>query len=314
MDTAQLKLFLDLARIKNFTRAARNNYLTQPAVSRRIQQLESELGVRLFERSRRRVLLSENGRIFLPYARDILSRLDEAREEMRESESKPIGRLKVAASPSIGLYVLPSYLKRFIRLYPKIDLHVEYDLPDRIYASIAAGDLDLGVVAYPVSKPEVASIPFVTDTIVLICAPTHPLARRSSVHLKDLLGHKFVLLPERLPTGKAIRQALRRLGVQLDTQMEYDNFELIKRTVEMGLGLSMVPRQVAELEVKNKKLRTLKIMDFTFERPLAIIFRKGRIISSSMHALLSILNPVEADKLKGAGGKAERPTNTVPRR
>ncbi|MBZ5554474.1 MAG: LysR family transcriptional regulator [Acidobacteriia bacterium] len=305
MDTTQLKLFLDLARIKNFTRAARNNFLTQPAVSRRIQQLESELGVRLFERSRRRVLLSENGKLFLPYARDILSRLDEARQEMLDSESKPMGRLKVAASPSIGLYVLPSYLKKFIRRYPKIDLHVEYDLPDRIYASIAAGDLDLGVVAYPVARPEVASIPFVTDSIVLICAPHHPLARRSNVHLRDLLNQKFVLLPERLPTGKAIRQALRRLGVQLDIQMEYDNFELIKRTVEMGLGLSMVPRQVAELEVKNRKLRSLRVMDFPFERPLAIIFRKGRIISSSMHALLSILNSGEAHKLKGAGGRRE---------
>ncbi|MFI5175934.1 MAG: LysR family transcriptional regulator [Terriglobia bacterium] len=312
MNTAQLKLFIDLARIKNFTRAGRNNFLTQPAVSRRIQQLELELGVRLFERSRRRVLLSENGRIFLPYARDILSRLEEAHHEMLDSDSKPIGRLKVAASPSIGLYVLPSYLKKFIRHYPKIDLHVEYDLPDRIYASIAAGDLDLGVVAYPVAKPEVASLPFVTDTIVLICAPNHPLARRSRVRLSDLLGQKFVLLPERLPTGKAIRQALRRLGVQLDTQMEYDNFELIKRTVEMGLGLSLVPRQVAELEVKNKKLRSLKIQDFRFERPLAIIYRKGRIISSPMSALISILNPVEAAKLKTVGGKSGRTANPAP--
>jgi LysR family transcriptional regulator, transcriptional activator of the cysJI operon len=306
MDTAQLKLFMDLARIKNFTRAGRNNFLTQPAVSRRIQQLELELGVRLFERSRRRVLLSENGRIFLPYARDILSRLEEARHEMLESDSKPVGRLKVAASPSIGLYVLPSYLKKFIRRYPKIDLHVEYDLPDRIYASIAAGDLDLGIVAYPVAKPEVASLPFMTDMIVLICAPNHPLARRSNLRLSDLLGQKFVLLPERLPTGKAIRQALRRLGVHLDIQMEYDNFELIKRTVEMGLGLSMVPRQVAELEVKNKKLKSLKIQDFRFERPLAIIYRKGRIVSSPMGALISILNPEEASKLKMVGRKSGR--------
>jgi len=298
MDTGQLKLFLDLARVKNFTRAARDNFLTQPAVSRRIQQLESELGVRLFERSRRRVLLSENGRIFLPFARDILSKLEEARHEMLESDSKPVGRLRMAASPSIGLYALPVYLKKFIRLYPKVDLHVEYDLPDRIYAGIAAGELDLGVVAYPVSKPEVVSVPFVTDIIVLICSPQHPLARRSFVHLNDLRGQKFVLLPERLPTGKAIRLALRRLGVQLDVQMEYDNFELIKRTVEMGLGLSLVPRQVAELEVRNKKLKSLKILDFPFERPMAIIYRKGRIVSSPMRALISILNAQEAAKLK----------------
>jgi DNA-binding transcriptional LysR family regulator len=298
MDTSQLKLFVDLARLKNFTRAGRDNFLTQPAVSRRIQQLESELGVRLFERTRRRVLLSENGRIFLPYARDILQKLEESRHEMLESGSKPVGLLRIAASPSIGLYALPAYLKKFIRLYPKIDLHVEYELPDKIYSSIAAGDLDLGVVAYPVAKPDIVSVPFMIDTIVLICAPNHALARRKFVRLNDLIAEKFVLLPERVPTGKAIRQALRRLGAQLQIQMEYDNFELIKRTVEMGSGLALVPRQVAELEVKNKKLRSLKIIDFPFERPLAIIYRKGRTLSTPMHALISILIPGEAGKLK----------------
>lgn len=297
MDTEQLKLFLDLARVKNFTRAARNNFLTQPAVSRRIQQLESELGVRLFERTRRRVLLTENGGIFLPYAREILSKLEEARHDLLESDTKPVGRLRVAASPSIGLYALPAYLKKFIRQYPRIDLHVEYELPEEIYLGIASGEVDLGVVAYPIARPEVLSIPFQTDTIVLICAPNHPLARRNSVRLRDLRDEQFVLLPDRVPTGKAIRQALRRLGVRLQVRMEYDNFELIKRTVEMGSGLSLVPRQVAQMEVKNQKLKSLKILDFPLDRPLAIVYRKGRIVSKSMRAFIRILNAEEAAKL-----------------
>lgn len=297
MDTEQLKLFLDLARIKNFTRAARNNFLTQPAVSRRIQQLELELGVRLFERTRRRVLLTENGSIFLSYARDILSKLEEARHDLREGDSKPIGRLRVAASPSIGLYALPSYLKKFIRQYPRIELHVEYELPEGIYSSIANGEIDLGVVAYPVARPEIASLPFQTDTIVLICAPHHRLGTRHSVRLRDLLHEQFVLLPDRVPTGKAIRQTLRRMGIQLQIKMEYDNFELIKRTVEMGSGLSLVPKQVAQMEVKNQTLRSLKIPDFPLERPLAIVYRKGRIISKPMRAFIKILNAEEAARL-----------------
>jgi DNA-binding transcriptional LysR family regulator len=298
MDTQQLKIFVDLARIRNFTRAARDNYLTQPAVSRRIQQLESELGVRLFDRSRRRVLLSENGKVFLPYARKILETLEAARHDMIDSEQKSAGSLRLAASPSIGLYVLPSYLKKFISLHPKVDLHVEYELPHEIYSSIVAGDLDLGVIAYPTSRPEVVSLPFVTDTIVLICSPRHPLARRRNLKLMDLLGHRFVLLPERVPTGKAIRQALRRLGIQLQVHMEYDNFELIKRTVEMGLSLSLVPRQVADMEVKDRKLCALKLQDFPFERPMALIYRKGRVLTGPMRALISILNPEEAARLK----------------
>lgn len=297
MNTEQLKLFLDLARVRNFTRAARNNFLTQPAVSRRIQQLESELGVRLFERTRRRVLLTENGSIFLPYARGILSKLEEARHDLLESDTKPVGRLCVAASPSIGLYALPAYLKKFIRQYPRIDLHVEYELPEAIYAGVASGEVDLGVVAYPVARPEFVSLPFQTDTIVLICAPQHPLARRSSVRLRDLRDEPFVLLPDRVPTGKAIRQTLRRLGVRLQIRMEYDNFELIKRTVEMGSGLSLVPRQVAQMEVKNQKLKSLKILDFPLERPIAIVYRKGHIISKPMRAFIRILNAEEAAKL-----------------
>lgn len=297
MDIEQLRLFVDLARIRNFTRAARDHFLTQPAVSRRIQQLESELGVRLFERTRRRVLLSESGNVFLPYAREVLAKLEEARSQMTESQKRPVGRLRVAASPSIGLYVLPAYLKKFIRLYPKVDLHVEYELPDKIYSSIAAGDLDLGVVAYPAGKPEVVTIPLMIDRIVLICSPHHPFAKRKSVRLRDLLGQRCVLLPEHVPTGKAIRQALRRRGISLQIQMEYDNFELIKRTVEMGLGISLVPRLVAASEVRIKKLKSLKIVDFPFERPLAIIYRKGRIVSAPMRALISILNAQEAAKV-----------------
>ncbi|MDD5541792.1 MAG: LysR family transcriptional regulator [Acidobacteriia bacterium] len=294
MDIEQLKLFVDLAHVKNFTRAGRNNFLTQPAVSRRIQQLEAELGARLFERSRRRVLLSENGRLFLPYARDVLARLEEARQQMQESEKKPVGRLRLAASPSIGLYMLPSYLRKFIRLYPKIELHVEYDLPDNIYSKIAGGEIDLGVVAYPVGKPEVVTLPFVTDTIVLICGPKHPFAKRPNVHLQDLHGQPFVLLPERVPTGKAIRQALRRMGVKLEVRMEYDNFELIKRTVELGATLSLVPRGVVDTEIRSNTLRCVKVSDFHFNRPMAIIYRKRRILTTPMRALIGVLNPAEA--------------------
>ncbi len=289
MDTEQLKLFVDLARIRNFTRAARSNFLTQPAVSRRIQQLEEELGVRLFDRSRRRVLLSENGQVFLPYAREILSRLEAARHEMADTASKPMGRLRVAASPSIGLYILPSFLKKFIRMYPKIDLHVDYELPDEIYPGIESGEIDLGFVAYPSTRRDVVAVPFMTDTIVLICPPQHPLAKRKGIRLHDLLAYRFVLLPDRVPTGKAIHLALKRRGVQLQVLMEYDNFELIKRTVEMGLAISLVPRQVAAFEVKNKKLKAINVVDFQFLRPMAVVYRKGRIVTGAIQALFSIL-------------------------
>lgn len=289
MDGQQLKLFLDLVSNKNFTKVAELNYLTQPAVSHQIQRLEAELGVRLFERTKRKVVITEEGQLLYPVAKEILSKFEEIRTLFSERRGRVIGRLRISTTVSIGLYILPTYLKQFITHFPEVDLHVEYQLPENIYTQLLSGDSDLGLLAYPEKRPDILVLPFIDDEVVLICPPHHPWARKKRVRISDIQGQDFIALAETTPTGQAIRQRLKDLGVTVRLRTEYDNIEVVKKTVETGLGISLVPHRVVLQEVKNRTLVCIKVSDVDFERPLGIIYRKSKTVTKPMQEFLNIL-------------------------
>ncbi|MBI1746236.1 MAG: LysR family transcriptional regulator [Acidobacteria bacterium] len=289
MDAQSLKLFLDLYHSRNFTRTSERNYLTQPAVSHQIQRLEHELGVRLFERTKRRVVVTEEGRLLFPIAKDLLARFDEIRTLFAERKGLVIGRLKISTTVSIGLYILPSYLKQFIKRFPDVDLHVEYQLPDTIYDLLLKGDSDLGLLAYPERQSDIVVLPFMVDEFVLICPPHHIWARKKHIKIAEIEGQDFIGLAEATPTGKAIRQRLKDLGITVRLRTEYNNIEVVKKTVETGLGISLVPRGVVTQEVKNRTLISLSFSDVNFERPLGIVYRKSKVVTKPMQEFLKIL-------------------------
>jgi DNA-binding transcriptional LysR family regulator len=297
----QLKLFLDLSTMKNFTKVSERNYLTQPAVSKQIQRLEEELGARLFERTKRKVILTEEGHLLVAYATDMLRKFDEIKSLFLERKGKVVGRLKIATTVSIGLYILPTYLKLFIKQFPHVDLHVEYQLPERIYDLLLSGESDLGIMAYPEKRNDIITIPFMDDEIVIICPPHHPWAHKKRVRLHQIKNHELIALDENTPTGKAIRQRLNELGIPVRLKMEYDNIEVIKKTVEMGLGISLVPRQSVVQEAKNHTLVSIRVSDMHFERPLTIVYWKGKLLSKTMQAFIDILTP----GAEGRGPRAE---------
>src|SRR5688572_4214579 len=146
MDFDQLRLFVDLVREQSFTKVAERNFVTQPAVSLSIQKLEDELGTKLLERTTRKVLVTEEGRILYDYARDILAKAQEAKTVLLERQDKVLGSIRLATVHSVGLYELPASLKEFIRRYPEVNIHIEYQLSDQVYRSVVDGDADLGLV------------------------------------------------------------------------------------------------------------------------------------------------------------------------
>src|SRR5262249_24823837 len=149
MELVQLKLFFDLVRVQSFTKVAELNYVTQPAVSLSMKKLEEELGVRLFERTTRKVLLTDEGRILHDYAREILEKEQEARAVLLERRDKMLGTLSLATVHSVGLHELPVYLKEYIRRYPEVSIHIDYRLADAVCHAVVEGEADLGIVAYP---------------------------------------------------------------------------------------------------------------------------------------------------------------------
>jgi DNA-binding transcriptional LysR family regulator len=289
MELDQLKLFTDLVREQSFTKVAEKNFLTQPAVSLRIRNLEEELGTKLLERTTRKVLVTEEGRILYDYARDILGKAEEVKAVLLERQDKMVGSVRLATVHSIGLHELPSYLKRYISKYPQVALSIDYQTGDVVYRIVQEGEADLGLVAYPEPHASLITLPFLEDELVVICSQEHPLARRSSLRLQDLNEQRFIAFDEGLPTRKAIDAVMARRHVRINIRMQSGNIEILKKMVEVGLGVSIVPRFSVQAEVEHGQLRALPISDYSFKRPLALIYRKGKSLSRPLRAFIDLL-------------------------
>ncbi len=297
MEFDQLRLFVDLVREQSFTKVAERHFITQPAVSLSIQKLEEELKTKLLERTTRKVLVTEEGRILYDYARQILDKAQEAKVALQERHDKMMGSVRLATVHSVGLYELPASLKEFIRRYPEVNFHIEYQLSDQVYHSILGGDADLGLVAYPEARAGVVTIPFFEDELVLICNREHPLAGRESARLHELHGHRFVAFEAEIPTRKAIDALLHQNEIQVDIRLECDNIEILKKMVEVGLGVSLVPALCVREEARHGSLCVLRVTDHTVRRPLAIVHRKGKVLSRPQRAFVDLLSTEGAELL-----------------
>lgn len=297
MEFDQLRLFVDLVKEQSFTKVAERNFITQPAVSLSIQKLEDELGTKLLERTTRRVLVTEEGRILYDYARDILEKAREAKVVLQERQDRMVGAIRLATVHSVGLYELPASLKEFIRRYPEVNIHVEYKPSDQVYHAVLDGDADLGMVAYPEERSGIITLPFFEDELVLICNREHPLAGAGTVRLAELEGQRFVGFQAEIPTRKATDALLKREGVRIDIRMECDNIEILKKMVEVGLGVSLVPHLSVQQEARTGELSIARIRDHTIRRPLAIVHRKGKTLSRPQKAFVALLTEEGASLL-----------------
>lgn len=297
MELDQLRLFVDVVREQSFTKAAERNCITQPAASLSIQRLEDELGARLLERTTRKVLVTEEGNILFDYAREILGRVQEVKTVLQERQDRVLGTVRVATVHSVGLYELPATLKEFIRRYPEVNLHIEYKPAEQVYHAVVEGEADLGLVAYPEARAGITAVPFFEDELVVICGPEHLLAARETVGLRDLEGEAFVAFEAEIPTRRAVDALMLKHEVRVSVRMQCDNIEILKKMVEVGLGLSMVPLLSVRQEVRTGALKALRLEDEVVRRPLAIIHRKAKSLPRPQRAFVDLLTQEGAQLL-----------------
>jgi len=208
---------------------------------------------------------------------------------LQETGKVVAGNLRVAIVYSVGLHELPPYLKEYMRNYPQVNVHVEYARPNKIYDSVIAGQIDLGIVTYPQKHPQVQNVPWREDRLVLACPPDHPFAGLKKVSIAKLAGENFVAYEQDIPTRKATDQLLREHGVTVQYTGEFDNIETIKRAVEIGQGLSIVPLPSIRYELDHGTLKALQLAEATLQRPLGIIHKKGRHLSPAAVKFIEIL-------------------------
>src|SRR5438445_5410017 len=203
MHIASLKVFCDLAETGSFTTAAQINGVTQSAVSQQISALEKLFKSLLIERSKKKFRLTREGQVLYDYSKQITATYDALHSKLQEIKDIISGTIRVATIYSIGLHDLPPYLKRFLKSYPTVNIHVEYRRSTQAYADVLGNVVDLGLVAYPVRDNKLELFPLRKDTLVLVSHPQHPLARHKSIKMKSLAGHKFIGFQPDIPTRKA---------------------------------------------------------------------------------------------------------------
>ncbi len=286
MQLESLKMFVDVVETGSFSRAAQLNHVTQSAVSQQIRALENRYEQRLLSRSARQVTPTPAGERLFRGCKEILARFSEVEGEIREQATEVSGTCNVSCIYSVGLHELHTIQKELLRTHPKVNVRLNYRRSDQVYDDVILGAADLGLVAYPQPRAGVDLVPFREDKMALILPPGHPLAGKGKVAMTAVTGLPFIAFDREAPSRKGIDKLFRDKGLELNPTMEMDNVETIKRAVELGLGVSILPIPTVEREVAGGTLVTKLFNEPGFTRPIGILVRKGKYLSRASQAVL----------------------------
>ena len=290
MEVRDLQVFISVAKHLNYTRAGEEVHLSQPSVSVRIKQLENELGVKLFEQLGKKVALTEAGQLLVPYANRVISAVEDARYAIEELQGLDRGSLRIGASTTPGMYIVPRTIARFKQLHPQIDVHLGIRDTRDIEDGVIRNEFDFGFVGGHLAGDEVDVLPWLTDELVLIVPPTHRLANKKIIKRDDLMKERFIGRESGSATRATVADRLPEWEIQLDTVMEMENPESVKKAVQSGLGVAFISRFAVETELKARALAVVRIPKLEISRELKIVYRRDKHLSRAARAFIEIAN------------------------
>jgi DNA-binding transcriptional LysR family regulator len=288
MDIRDLEVFLAMVKHLNFSHAGEEVHLSQPSVSVRIHSLEDELQTRLFEQIGKKVMLTEAGRIFEPYARRVVSALDDSRRAIEEYRGLEQGSLRIGASTTPGMYLVPRVIAKFKRKHPKIVVRLGIKNTRQIEEGIIGSEFDLGIVGGHLISDEIETITWRTDELVLTVPRGHRLARNRQITPGDLTDEKFINREPGSATQAAIESHLHLLNLPLESSLEMGNPETVKLAVKDGLGIAFLSKFAIETDLRTRTLVALNVRGLHINRELKIIYRKGRHLSRADSAFIEM--------------------------
>lgn len=306
MHIENFKIFSDLVESQSFSKSARLNGITQSAVSQQLRAMEKHFNVLIVDRSQKQFRLTVEGRKLYESAKDILHLYEKLASELLEMKKVISGTIHISTIYSIGLHELPPYIKAYLQEFPSVNVRVEYRRSNLVYEDVIHNAVDLGLVAYPAKMRQLEMIPFHEDKLVLACSPQHPLATMQNVTLKQLAEYKFIGFEHDIPTRKATDQLFREARLDLDPVMEFDNIETVKRAVEIDAGIALVPSSTIYQEVRQGLIVAVNVKGKKLRRPLAIIHRKGRVLTPAIKKLIDLLTTRKLSELSPDGNLLEQ--------
>ncbi len=270
-----MRLFADVAGCRSFSLAASRHGITQSAASQRISQLEKRLGVTLLDRSVRPLTLTEAGQVYLRGCRQVLEQIEQVERQVAKLRPRMAGQVVVDAIYSAGIDLLNHVKELFEAQVPEVGVTVDYKRPDEVYDAVRNHRCDLGILSYPQRWRDVGIVPLRHEKMGVVCAPTHVLAARQSVHAGELGGYDMVTFEPGLPAGRHIRRYLKEHGSSPPVVNVFDNIDTVKSAVAVTQAFAILPRRTVMREVHAG---TLVAVDLTPEllRPIGIIYPKPR--------------------------------------
>jgi LysR family transcriptional regulator, transcription activator of glutamate synthase operon len=304
MDVDRLRAFVAVARSRRFVRAAQAVGVSQPSLSRRVQQLEQDVGAKLVVRTPGGVVLTSAGERFLPHAERALASVDAGRTAIEEISGQPHGAVALGSQPTISAYVLPPVLTRFHAHYPEVVLRLREATTEQVEERIAAGEIDLAIMNLPVRRLELAAHKLWQEDYVLVVPAGNRLAGVGrAVALAEAATEPLIVIAG-IPSTAAMLAACEERGVQPRIVLEVDNMEAVRRMVERGLGVSLLPRTMAQA-ADARQLRAVDIARGGLRRHVALVHRGEAYLTAAAKALRGIIVEMLGRK-RGADGAKRR--------
>jgi DNA-binding transcriptional LysR family regulator len=257
---AQITSFVEVARRKSVSRAAESLFITQPALTARIQGLERDLGAELFVRTSRGMKLTEAGEAFLPYAVRALASLTDGRMQVNALERGGAGRLAIGAAPAVSTYVLPPLLKRFAQSHPRVEVSVRTGHSEEMLDLVLREQVDVGLVR-ALQHRDIVSTPLYEDRLILVAEPGHRFAEEGRIPLEEIAGEQLILFDRTSSYHELTNALFRRAGIAPAGVMELDNIDAAKKMVEQGFGVALLPHTSVTDELESGRLAEVAIRD-----------------------------------------------------
>jgi DNA-binding transcriptional LysR family regulator len=285
----EARLFKEIAQSKSISRAAAHCGISQSAATQHVQEVERRLGLPLVDRSTRPLALTDAGKLYAEFCRDVLRREEQFVVSLERLKGEAEGAVRIASIYSIGLSEMSRLRQEFERRFPHAQLHVDYLRPDKIYEAVLGDHADLGLVSYPVAKRELAVIPWRKEKMAVAVAPSHPLASKALLHPADLNGQDFIGFDEDLLIRRDLDRFFRDHGVEVNQTMQFDNIQTIKEAVVLGSGISILPERTMQTEIEEGRLVSVPLHAPDLLRPLGIVHRKRKKFNLAAQAFLNLL-------------------------
>ncbi|MEO0530957.1 MAG: LysR family transcriptional regulator [Planctomycetota bacterium] len=294
MQLKSLKVFCDIIRLGSFSKAAELNGVSQPSASQLVHHLEERLGVQLIDRSKRPFVVTPEGKLYHDGCRDVVRRYEELEDLVRQCHESPAGRLRVAAIYSVGLGQMHRVVEEFRDERSGVDLHVEYMHPDQVRAAVLAGEADLGVTSYPEAGKQLSITPWRDEPFAVAVDPRHPLASEMAVSADALSGQRMVMPQPGLRVRDEVDRWLASHKVDAEEAVVFDNLESVKRAIEVGEGIGLLPAPTFATETLAGTLVRVNLIDTAgepeqFVRPLGVLHRRGEDLSAAAEHFMKLL-------------------------